>query len=116
MTPADILATRYTHSMDIWGWVEYEKPNGETVNEERQKAVAVPCRLSVSVARNANQTDGANEILYDSLIFCRPEVDVRAGDTLTVTLENGLQRTFTAGEPIYYPSHWEIPVTRKEKA
>lgn len=116
MTPADILATRYTHSMDIWGWVEYEKPNGETVSEEGQKAVAVPCRLSVSTSRNTNQTEGTNDILYDSMIFCRPEVSVQAGDTLIVTLENGLQRKFTAGEPMYYPSHWEIPVTREGAA
>lgn len=115
MTHADILATQYTHSMDIRGWVEYEKPNGATDSDERQKATAVPCSLSVSTSRNTNQTDAQNDIVYDSMIFCRPEVDVQAGDTLTVTLENGVQRTFTAGEPMYYPSHLEVPVTRKEK-
>lgn len=116
MSPADILATRYTHRMDIRGWVEYEKPNGATDHREDTKATAVPCRLSVSVSRNTNQTDSTNDIVYDSLILCRPEVDVQAGDIITVVLENGWIREFTAGEPFPYSSHLEIPVTRKEKA
>ncbi|MED0732848.1 ABC transporter ATP-binding protein [Aneurinibacillus aneurinilyticus] len=94
--------------------MEYEKPNGATDHREDTKATAVPCRLSVSVSRNTNQTDSTNDIVYDSLILCRPEVDVQAGDIITVVLENGWVREFTAGEPFPYPSHLEIPVTRKD--
>lgn len=87
-------------------------PVGKQVNEEEEKATAVPCKLSVSVARNTNQTDSTNEILYDSMIFCRPEVSIQAGDTITVTFENGQQHKFTA-EPMPYLSHLEVSVTRK---
>ncbi|MCP1355085.1 hypothetical protein [Aneurinibacillus migulanus] len=117
MTEADILAETYWHRMEIRGTMEVKKPWGETVIEDDVlKGMDIPCSFSVGIGRNTTQTEGPNDIAYDGKVFCRPDVSVVTGDSITVTLENGWIRKFVANEPMYYPSHIEIPVTREGAA
>jgi hypothetical protein len=117
MNEADILAGTYSHRMDITGLVETEQPSGETTVEYgAPKGSNIPCAFSVWIGRNTTQTEGQNDITYDGKIFCRPDINVTAGDSITLTLENGWVRKFTAGEPMYYPSHIEIPAKREGSA
>ncbi|MBS4903484.1 MAG: hypothetical protein KHZ96_13615 [Coprobacillus sp.] len=83
---ADIIATLYFDSMDIY----------------RKEKV-----------KNPNET-GTAYISAAYKLFCRPTVDIQVGDKLVITY-NGITGEFEAGEPYPYKSHIETPLTKKER-
>lgn len=95
--------------------VEKVKVNGET----KQQLVTVfeqrPCRISQKTLGTNGQTESVNNIAYETKLFIAPELEIRQGDTLTVT-RGEFTRTYTAGEPFPYSSHQEISIQRKDEA
>ncbi len=95
--------------------VEKVKVNGET----KQRTVVVytdqPCRISQKTLGTNDQTESVNHIAYETKLFAAPELEIKQGDTLTVT-RGQLTRTYTAGEPFMHESHQEISIQRKTEA
>lgn len=113
-----ILSSTYWHLMTIEREEVIEEEWGEktSTGEYIEISSNISCAFSSTTGRNTNQTSGSNDIQYDGIVFCDPDVDIQTGDRVVVTFENGLSRKYDAGEPQYYPSHWEIPVIREDKA
>lgn len=114
-----ILESTYFHTAKITGLKEVIKEWGETVLEDGLIIDNVKCALSQdkrSFNTNTIQAQQETTISYSAKLFCNPNVSIRAGDKIEVTLENGVVRGFIAGEPFYYPSHQEIPLIRELKA
>ncbi|MNI47652.1 hypothetical protein D3C73_1021830 [compost metagenome] len=104
----------YTDRMTVQR-VEKVKVNGET----KQQLVTVfeqqPCRISQKTLSANGQTESVNKIAYETKLFTSPELEIKQGDTLTVTRGN-ITRKYTAGEPFPYESHQEISIQREDKA
>lgn len=116
MSEAEILALTYFDKATISGQVPYTKPNGATAFKLGIKAEDINCAVSKKDVANVNQTDTTNNIQYNSIMFCDPEISIVSGDDVEVTFENGIKRKYEAGEPFYYASHLEVPLLRKEKS
>lgn len=114
------LERTYYHRMNIERDGPVKTDYGLTKwNAVQEIAANLPCAISFKTNRtaaNTVQTDGANMIEYAATLFCGPLVDIKAGDSLTVTLENGQSKALIAGEPILYPTHQEVPCIRKGAA
>lgn len=116
MDEKEILESTYWDTCDVFRNTETETEDGETVFQEQQVHSGLPCALSkASNGYNANQ-DVPNEIKYASVLFLSPNYLILAGDKIIITQENGIQRTFKAGEAFVYSSHQEIPLLREDEA
>lgn len=116
MSEADILALTYFDKATISGQVAYIKPNGATAFKPGIKAEDISCAVSKKDVANVNQTDTTNNIQYNSILFCTPDIPIVSGDDVEVTFQNGIKKKYEAGEPFYYASHLEVPLLRKEKS
>ncbi|UZQ49856.1 ABC transporter ATP-binding protein [Clostridium kluyveri] len=116
MSEAEILSLTYFDKVTISGQVPYTKPNGATAFKPGIRAEDISCAVSKKDVASVNQTDTTNNILYDSILFCFPDVPIVSGDDVEVTFQNGMKRKYEAGEPFYYASHLEVPLLRKEKS
>ena len=115
MSDADIIATLYFDSMDIYRKEKVKDPNtGVTTMQEVLKYSGIQCALD---KKDEVQTAGETGTAYISAaykLFCRPTVDIKVGDKLVITY-NGITGEFEAGEPYPYKSHIETPVIKKER-
>lgn len=108
----------YYHRMKIERMMKVVTEDGLTKGNKPQIVIEnVPCALSFNrMSQNTTQSDGPNMIEYAAILFCNPKTNIVTGDTLHITLENGHVRKLQAGEPIPYPTHFEVPCGRKEGA
>ena len=115
MSDADIIATLYFDSMDIYRKEKIKNYNtGVTTMQEVLKYSNLQCALD---KKDEVQTGGEIGTAYISAaykLFCRPEVDIQTGDKLVITY-NGRTEEFESGEPYPYKSHQEVPVIKKER-
>ena len=115
MSDADIIATLYFDSMDIYRKEKVKDPNtGVTTMQEVLKYSNIQCSLDKGSETTTAGETGISYILSSYKLFCRPTVDIMAGDKLIITY-NGRTEEVEAGEPYPYKSHQEIPVTKKER-
>ena len=112
---ADIIATLYFDSMDIYRKEKVKDPNtGISTMKEVLKYSNINCCLDKGSETTITGETGTASIIAPYKLFCRPTVDIKSGDTLIITY-NGRTETFEAGEPYPYVSHIETPVTKKER-
>ncbi len=115
MSDADIIATLYFDSMDIYRKEKIKNPNtGVTTMRETLKYSNLQCSLDKGSETTTAGETGTAYISAAYKLFCRPTVDIKIGDKLVITY-NGRTEEFEAGEPYPYKSHQEIPVTKKER-
>ena len=115
MSDADIIATLYFDSMDIYRKEKVKDPNtGISTMKEILKYSNINCCLDKGNETTITGETGTASIISPYKLFCRPTVDIKAGDKLIITY-NGRTETFEAGEPYSYISHIETPVTKKER-
>ncbi|WNN74330.1 hypothetical protein RKS58_13075 [Lysinibacillus capsici] len=110
----------YDREAIVKRYEEYEKPNGSTSQKWVTKHEKIPCRLSTVGMQTLNNTaqDDANQITYDAKLFLSSEVDILAGDEITVQLFDGeiliITEEFTsAKKPFLYVTHQEVLLTKK---
>ncbi|QEK11691.1 hypothetical protein FQB35_04555 [Crassaminicella thermophila] len=118
MIEKDILEQTYFNRMKIIRITEIITEWDETISKEITVASNIKCAVSQTrrSSYNAAQTNVANEIKYTPKLFCGPDVDIKVGDKLIITLENGMTREYKTGEPYLYSSHQEIPLLREGEA
>ena len=110
---ADIIATLYFDSMDIYRKEKVKGPNtGVTTMKEVLKYSNLQCSLDKKDEATTAGEMGTAYISAAYKLFCRPTVDIQVGDKLVITY-NGRTEEFEAGEPYPYKSHIETPVTKK---
>lgn len=115
MSDADIIATLYFDSMDIYRKEKVKDPNiGVTTMQEVLKYSNIQCSLDKGSETTTAGEMGTAYISAAYKLFCRPTVDIMAGDKLIITY-NGRTEEFEAGEPYPYKSHIETPLTKKER-
>ncbi|MCC0682742.1 hypothetical protein IC218_21180 [Clostridioides sp. ES-S-0005-03] len=114
MTEADILEMTYVDKMTIIrkskGW------NQETCSNDFSNVVIaenVPC--AISRKEEAIVSGDIGVIVVNRKLFCRPEVDIKAGDTINATYSHGEEAIFKVSMANIYPSHMEIPITELER-
>ncbi len=116
MTEADIIATTYEDEMIIWRKQEFEGEAGVT-DSEPKKVYDTPIKCSVDAENlpSIGDTETANIVAVYTLT-CRPDVDLKIGDKLVITIADKKVKTFIAGDPFLYSgSHLETPITLKER-
>lgn len=76
------------------------------------------CKLSKSGLPKNGQTEDANIIQYDAILFIAPDLEIKQGDVIAVTRKaTGRVESYTAGEPFPpYQSHQEVNLTRADWA
>ncbi|MCC0654785.1 MULTISPECIES: hypothetical protein [unclassified Clostridioides] len=114
MTEADILEMTYLDKMTIIrkskGW------NEETCsNDFSSVVIAENIHCSVSRKEEAIVIGDIGTIVVNRKLFCRPEVDIRAGDTINVTYSHGEEAVFKVSKANIYTSHMEIPIVEMER-
>ena len=115
MSDADIIATLYFDSMDIYRKEKVKDPNtGVTTMQEVLKYSNLQCALDKKDEVTTAGEVGTAYISAAYKLFCRPTVDIKVGDKLVVTY-NGRTEEFEAGDPYPYKSHQEVPVIKKER-
>ena len=101
----------YTSRLTVLTAVSYIKPNGADGTRWVEETTNVLCRLSRDKRVNTSQTEG-NLNTNQHLLFCAPEISIPAGSRLMIDGEK-YERT---QEPMVYPSHQEVTVTKHEWA
>lgn len=116
---SDILAATYGDACTVYRPVKRLLPNLETVIRDGLDGEivisGVPCALSSPSGGKLQRGEAVSDVKTDYLLFTRPEVDIRPGDTVLVTRLGRTYRT-VAGKPERQPSHNNIPLTLVEDA
>lgn len=104
----------YDKTAEIKRYVDYVKPNGADGQRWEVIHTDVPCRLSSVTLNNTTQGE-ANVIEYDVKLFLSADIEVLAGDVISVlNPESSRIELFeSAKEPFVYVSHQEVLLKRK---
>lgn len=112
MTEAEVLEMTYFDKATIRGKLKYKKSNGTTAFiDDAIKAENIKCAISKKDLPIGEQTDTTNNLSYKVVMFCNSNIDVIVGDKVDVVLESGVNKLYVAGEPFYYKSHLEVPLS-----
>lgn len=88
--------------------------NGIAQGTQSVIAENVPCALSRGGDSSAQDMAG---VISDSrVLFIAPETDIRAGDTVAVTLYGRTETLVAVGVPLLYATHQEATLRREEHA
>lgn len=102
----------YGHTMTIWRLTKTKQLDKSTKVDWAAVQSNIPCKLSKKdLDKGGDIKEDVNPIIEAYVVFCDPEVDVRAGDLLEI---GGVK--YRAGDPFCYPTHQEINVARSDLA
>lgn len=102
----------YGHTMTIWRLTKAKQPDKSTKVDWAAVQEGIPCKLSKKdLDKGGDIKEDVNPIIGAYVVFCDPEVEVRAGDLLEI---GGVK--YRAGDPSGYPTHQEINVARSDLA
>lgn len=113
MSDADIIATLYFDTMNIYRREKVKDPNtGVSTLKDVLKYSNIQCCLDKSNLAVATGETGTSSLVETYTLFCRPTVDIQAGDILEIRY-HGRVETFEAGDPYPYKSHIETTLSKK---
>lgn len=117
MSEADILAATYHDKCTITRKSGTVKD--ESTKQSRQETVTVdqnvPCALSTARGGSINFSEGHGGYHSGYTLFCRPDVDIEAGDRLLVVTKAGRSYELWAGRPdTFAGSHTETPLSEEK--
>ena len=112
---ADILATTYYHTADVYRPSKTSSNSVFNTFKQEQIYKSLRCAISFTGGSNTGETDTFQAINYNALLFARPEIRILAGDKITANVL-GVTYEFLAGEGVIYQSHIEVPMIRKDRA
>ena len=91
--------------------VEYQKvtnPNKSTSFEEVVVLENIPCKLSFTTIRMANQTETEAKVVLITKLFLDNRVDIKPGSKLIVQRRDRIFEFGRSGEPGIFTAHQEI--------
>lgn len=114
MTEADVMSLTFFHSCDIERVEKYKDGN---FTRERLVTVYndIPCAVSYGAGSNQGTGEEYQPIDDSEVLYTRPEVVVKAGDTVIAKIYGEIVK-FEAGDGRVYPSHRQTHLRRKERA
>ena len=102
----------YGHTMTIWRQDRIKQPDGSSKLSWIVVQEAIPCKHSKKDLDKADDIkEDVNPIAETFIIFCDPDVEIKAGDLLEIT-----NVRYRAGDPFKYPTHQEIKAARSDLA
>lgn len=102
----------YCHSMNIWQQERVQQPDKSSKHIWVVVQEDIPCKLSKKdLDKGSDIKEDVNPINEAFMIFCAPDVAVKAGNLLEI---DGIK--YRAGNPFKYPTHQEIHVARSDLA
>lgn len=102
----------YSHTMAIWRLDKVKQPDKSTKVSWVMLQDNIPCKLSKKeLDKGGDIKEDVNPIAEAYLIFCAPDMAVKAGDLLEI---GGIK--YRAGDPFRYPAHQEISAARSDLA
>ena len=116
MSEADILATTYLDKCTIARRGAAVKDPDTKLSRQEEITVAqdVPCSLSTPSGGKLELSGGHGQTNTSYSLFCRPDVDVQAGDKI-IALKGGRAYALWAGSPTTYSgSHTDTPLFEDE--
>lgn len=118
MSEEDILDTTYDAACSIYRMGASTKDPDTKLTKQQKLLISenVPCAISSQIGGKLNLTDGYGHLNSDYVLFCRPKVDVKEGDQITILTKAGQTFKLWAGRPfIYVDSHAEVPLTEEKR-
>lgn len=117
----------YADRMDITSIVNDEDEDGATVTgyPTTPQQIDVPCRISLSAMDSPKEkTELYNTVKTKPVIFCRPDVNIKAGDKITVRRlkpDGTVYETYSgmlaiSGRPNKYETHQQFELTMEGDA
>lgn len=106
------LQRLWKDKMDIYRYEEYEE-NGATKSREILKYIGVKCHYSKGSLTDTGD-EGVPTLVNSYALFCALETDLREGDKVIVTQQNGKKITLKVGEGFPYSDHQEFSVKRDD--
>jgi hypothetical protein len=107
-----VLQRLWKDKMDIYRYEESTDGDEDKVTEEL-KYSDVKCHYSKGNLTDTG-TDGVPTLINSATLFCALETDLREGDKVIVTQQNGRQVTLKVGEGFPYSYHQEFKVKRED--
>jgi len=97
---------------------EYRSTTDPDTHQTTQQEVVVvtdePCRLSFNREAVTNIDNGVAEIIQYTVLFIRPDIEIKPGSVIEVT-QNGVTTKYRrSGKPAIYTNHQEIKLTLYE--
>lgn len=115
MTDIEILESTYFDRCTIKRKVKDKNENtGVTETVEKIIAENVKCALSKDSRINPIISDGVGKIIEVPTLFLNPNIDIKEGDTVEVTVMGKIS-IYLASKPFYYSSHSETLLSYKER-
>lgn len=111
-----VLELTYDAKMKVIRNTSKQKVNGKTKYNSEVIYKDEACSVGRDSKSKDNQTTSTNEIEYTEILFTKPEIEIKQGDTIEVTLKNGKVVRYKAGEPNWTSSHQEIILEREDRA
>ena len=113
------IESTYFHTLNV-------KRMGDTTDEwggTIQGYADVPTLQDISCgysqgsrSKNTTQTEIRNVISYNPKLFCKPSLDIKTGDRVTINYNERVIGEFTTSEPYLYNSHQEVSLIRLGEA
>lgn len=86
----------------------------QTTQKEVEVVTDEPCRLSFKSEAVTNINSGAAEMTQFTVLFIRPDLNIKPGSIIEVT-QNGVTTKFRrSGKPTVYTNHQEVKLTLYE--
>lgn len=115
MSEIDIISQTYFDKVTIKG---HRKVKDLNTGVTKLQKVIVYENVKCAVAKKSVPYAVNNDLTVvdnSHILFMTPEHVLTAGDSAEVTFQNGIQKELILGEPFYYSSHIECPLSIKER-
>lgn len=89
-----------------------------SITKQRRQLIYenIPCALSKQRQSIPTKQENYNENHQEHLLFISPELEIKPGDEVEVTLgATGGKERFWAGQGFIYPSHQQVPLSKGER-
>jgi hypothetical protein len=107
----------YDCTANIYRYVKTTTPSGATRTgiSGTPTIPNMPCRISQKELNSPiqSQTSSENNISYEIKMFCSPDYEIKAGDSIEITKNSKIIKIYESGEPFPpYPTHQEVLLHR----
>lgn len=114
------IKNTYFHTMSISRNQDLVDESGITTQKfapvDGLQSIACAFSRSNRSQMNTTQTESVNSIVNNPKIFCNPELDIQAGDRITIMYKGRNLGTFSASYPYPYDSHQEVVLLKESEA
>lgn len=115
------IENTYFHAMSISRLQDLKDEWGATIQkyEPLDLLQLVPCGFSQNrrgTEYNTTRTENRTIVETTPKVFCNPNLDIQAGDRITINYNTRVIGEYTAAEPYIYGSHQEVPLQKVGEA